>query len=227
MWSQKPPSSLFSLHCGLIILTCDHKSCSDNWSFFFFLIGHKKQNKMKQRMKTYALSLPMARKHWISSFPVFVGGIFALHSVCYVAVWWTSDFFPLFPVFVWRAYSWETDGWALVCAVNVLSTGKLSVCSGSRNSKSRQTSGSHIHLLAYCKSYGPRGRSRLTFSGLIFATQDERISCFVGCSTGILWRMQLTGTEIVFHKDLRDNLLLNCISHKIVLVEKFKTNKIP
>lgn len=50
-----------------------------------------------------------------------------------------------------------------------------------------------------------------------------------GPSTGVLPRLQLTGTEFVFHTNLtvRDNSLLNWIFHKIVFVEKLKINEIP
>lgn len=64
MHSHKALSSLFSLHCGPIILTCNHKSHSDNWLSFFFLSWVTKSKlKMKLITKTDVSSLLMTGKH--------------------------------------------------------------------------------------------------------------------------------------------------------------------
>lgn len=105
---------------------------------------------------------------------------FLFDSDWYVVVWCTSDF-SSFSISLFEGHTAEiryvTDGWALVCAVNELSTEKLSACSRSSNSKCRQTSGSHMHLLAYCKSWGPMEYSTWKFSGWIFTNRYG--SCFI------------------------------------------------
>lgn len=182
MHSHKALSSLFSLHCGPIILTCNHKSHSDNWLFFFFLVmGHKRQNKDETNNKDRCFLSSNGWKTLNSFLSNFPGWYFFPLLQFAVLQCGVLQIFSLFSISLFEDHTTEqqsvTDGWALVFAVNVLSTEKLSVCSGSSNSKCRQASGSHMHLAAQHKSFGPGGSSRWKFSGLTFATQDGCRSC--------------------------------------------------
>lgn len=80
----------------------------------------------------------MARKPTIFSFPIFLGGIFPLDSVCYVVVHMFSLFSSLFEEYTAEKQS-VTDSGALLCAVTALSKKKLRIlCSGSSDIKCRQ-----------------------------------------------------------------------------------------